>query len=50
MVANIRAAMGHDPGGRTLVIVGATHKPYFDAYLPMMHEVRLVPSAQVLGK
>ncbi len=49
-VANIRAALGRQPGQRALVIVGATHKPYFDAYLRLMHEVRLVPSAQVLGK
>jgi hypothetical protein len=50
MVANIRAATGHYPGKRALVIVGATHKPYFDAYLGMMHEIRLVPAATVLGK
>lgn len=50
MVANVRAALGHDLGGRGLVIVGATHKPYFDAYLGLMHEVRLVPSAEVIGK
>lgn len=50
MVANVRAAMGHYPGQRTLVIVGASHKPYFDGYLGLMHEVRVVPSAQVLGK
>ncbi|TMJ13307.1 MAG: hypothetical protein E6G94_12190 [Alphaproteobacteria bacterium] len=48
MVANIRAALGAQPGARALVIVGSTHKPYFDAYLAMMHEVRLVPAAQVL--
>ncbi|MBS0502206.1 MAG: hypothetical protein JSS55_00085 [Proteobacteria bacterium] len=50
MVANVRAAMGHYPGQRALVIVGASHKPYFDGYLRMMHEVRLVPARQVLGK
>lgn len=50
MVANIRAALGARPGGRALVIVGNTHKPYFDAYLAMMHEVRLVPSAQLLDR
>jgi hypothetical protein len=50
MVANIETAIGHRPGERALVIVGATHKPYFEAYLGMMHEVRLVPTAQVLGK
>ncbi|NNM76089.1 hypothetical protein HJG53_04095 [Sphingomonas sp. ID1715] len=49
-VANIRAALGRQPGARALVIVGATHKPYFDAYLRMMHEVRLVPSPQLLGR
>jgi hypothetical protein len=50
MVANIRAALGARPGGRARVIVGSTHKPYFDAYLPLMHEVRLVPTVQVLGQ
>lgn len=50
MVANVRAALGHDLGGRGLVVVGATHKPYFDAYLALMHELRLVPTAQVIGK
>lgn len=49
-VANIRAALGARPGGRALVVVGSTHKPYFDAYLGMMHEVRVVPVDQVLGK
>ena len=50
MVANIRSALGRQPGARALVIVGATHKPYFDAYLGMMHEVRLTPVSSVLGK
>lgn len=50
MVANVRAAMGHYPGQRALVIVGSSHKPYFDGYLKMMHEIRLVPTAHVLGK
>jgi hypothetical protein len=50
MVANIRTALGHRPGVRGLVIVGATHKPYFEAYLGMMHGIRLVPTAEVLGK
>lgn len=49
-VANVRAAMAHYPGGRALVLVGNTHKPYFDAYLQMMHEVRLVPSDRALGR
>lgn len=49
MVANIRQAIGHNPGARALVIVGTTHKPYFDAYLRMMHELRVVPTEQVIG-
>lgn len=50
MVSNIRTALGHNPGVRGLVVVGATHKPYFEAYLGMMHGIRLVPTEQVLGK
>jgi hypothetical protein len=50
MAANIRAALAARPGIRALVIVGSTHKPYFDAYFAMMHEIRLVPAAQVLGR
>jgi hypothetical protein len=42
MAANIRAAIGEHPGGRTLVIVGASHKWYLEAYLNQMHDVRIV--------
>lgn len=48
MVANIRQAMAARPGGRVLVIVGAGHKPWFDAYLAMMTDVRLVDAGTVL--
>lgn len=48
MVANIRAAMARQPGARTLAIVGASHKGYFEAYLNMMHDVRLVDAATLL--
>lgn len=48
MVANIRAAMVTRPGSRVLAIVGATHKPYFDAYLDMMQDVRVNDAAAVL--
>ncbi|HEY0594293.1 DUF5694 domain-containing protein [Sphingopyxis sp.] len=48
MVANIRAAMAVRPGARTLAIVGASHKGYFEAYLGMMHDVRLVDAEAVL--
>ncbi|WGM41172.1 DUF5694 domain-containing protein [Caulobacter sp. NIBR1757] len=48
MVANIRAAFGPRPGARVLSIVGASHKPYFEAYLDMVHEVRLADADAVL--
>lgn len=47
-VANIREAMAHTPGGRVLVIVGAAHKPWFDAYLSMMTDVEVVDASRVL--
>jgi hypothetical protein len=50
MVANIRQALGREPGARALVVVGNTHKPYFDAYLGMMHEVRVVPVQRLIGR
>jgi len=42
MAANIRAAAGAQPGGRALVIVGASHKWYLEAYLNQTHDVRIV--------
>lgn len=48
MAANIREVIGSMPGNRMLVIVGASHKPYLDAYLNQMHGVRIVPVDQVL--
>lgn len=48
MASNIRDAIGKMPGGRTLVIVGASHKWYLEAYLNQMHDVRLVSSDAVL--
>ncbi|MFD1788135.1 DUF5694 domain-containing protein [Sphingomonas floccifaciens] len=48
MAANIRDLMGVKPGMRTLVIVGASHKPYLDAYLDQMHDVRIVDVARLL--
>jgi hypothetical protein len=48
MVANIRHAFASKPDSRVLVIVGATHKGYFDAYLDMMQDVRLVDAEQFL--
>jgi pheromone shutdown protein TraB len=48
MASNIREAIGKRPGGRTLVIVGASHKGYLEAYLNQMHDVRIVSSGHVL--
>ena len=48
MAANIREAVGTRPGSRTLVIVGASHKGYLEAYLNQMHDVRIVNALQVL--
>jgi len=48
MAANIREAIGTHPGSRTLVIVGASHKWYLQAYLNQMHDVRIVDTAPLL--
>lgn len=48
MAANIRDVVGVTPGTRLLVIVGATHKGYLEAYLHQMHDVRLVDTAPLL--
>lgn len=48
MAANIRDLMATTPGMRTLVIVGASHKPYLDAYLDRMHDVRIADTVRML--
>ena len=48
MAANIRDVVGVMPGTRLLVIVGASHKGYLEAYLHQMHDVRLVDTAPLL--
>jgi len=48
MAGNIRDVLAARPGTRMLVIVGASHKGYLDAYLHQMHDVRLVDTAAVL--
>lgn len=49
MVANIRAAFGNRPGAKVLNIVGASHKAYYDAYLGLMSDVKLVDAQAVIG-
>lgn len=48
MVANLRAAFREHPGTRVLAVVGASHKPWFDALLGMMQGVEVVDAARVL--
>lgn len=48
MAANMRDVLGRYPGTRMLTIVGASHKPYYEAYLNMMHDVVLADPEAVL--
>lgn len=48
MASNIREAMSYRPGSRTLVIVGASHKGYLEAYLNQMHDVRVISTDAIL--
>ena len=48
MAANIRESAARAPGGKVLVIVGATHKLWLEAYLGMMSDVEIVSTDQVL--
>lgn len=48
MASNIREIFAERPGIRALVIVGVSHKPYFDAYLNEMHDMKIVPAESVL--
>jgi len=49
MAANLREAFGNRPGIRVLDIVGASHKPYLDAYLGQMHDVEVVDVQALLA-
>lgn len=42
MAGNVVEAAGNQPGARVLVIVGSSHKAYFEAYLDQMHDWELV--------
>lgn len=48
MVANIRETFRERPGARVLTIVGASHKPWFDAWLGQLQGVDIVDAAAVL--
>lgn len=49
MAANVREVSARHPGQRILVLVGSAHKPYLEAYLRMMSDVRIVPAADIFG-
>ncbi|QTD56507.1 DUF5694 domain-containing protein [Parasphingorhabdus cellanae] len=49
MVSNVVAAGATVPGGRVLSVVGASHKPYFEAYLDMMHDIELISTDTILN-
>ncbi|GAA4762947.1 DUF5694 domain-containing protein [Stakelama sediminis] len=48
IAANIRSVFSNRPGIRMLVIIGASHKPYLDAYLNEMHDMQIVSAEKVL--
>lgn len=50
MVANIREAFRDTPGARVLSIVGASHKPWFDAWLAQMQGVDVIDAARWLQR
>lgn len=49
MTANIHEAVAGRPGARVLVIVGASHKPYLEAYLDRLSAVEIVPMDDLLA-
>jgi hypothetical protein len=48
MVSNVVATFASHPGARVLNVVGASHKPYYDSYLNLIHDVTLVDAEAVL--
>jgi hypothetical protein len=48
MVANVRTAFADHPGARVLVVVGASHKPWFDSLLGQMQGVDIVDAQKIL--
>lgn len=48
MASNIREVMMARPGMRVLVVVGASHKAYLEAYLRQMHDVRIAGTDDLL--
>lgn len=49
MAANIREVSSQYPGQNIVVLVGSAHKPFLEAYLRPMADVRLVSAESVIG-
>jgi len=49
MARNIRVATAATPGGRFLVVVGASHKPFLEAYLGKLLDLELVSVDEALA-
>lgn len=49
MVSHIVAAGATQPSGRVLSVVGSSHKPYFESYLDLMHDIALVSTDTILN-
>jgi hypothetical protein len=43
IASNVRRLTARSPGGRTLVVIGASHKAFLDAHLAACMDVQLVP-------
>jgi pheromone shutdown protein TraB len=50
IAANIRTAAAEFNAKRALVIIGASHKPFLDAYLQAMMDVVVADAESVLGR
>lgn len=46
--AHIREVTARKPGGRVLVVIGSSHKPWLDHYLGMMMDLEVVDAEAVL--
>lgn len=49
IAGNLRKAMASERPSRVLVIIGASHRPFLEAYLGQMMDVEIVPPAEILG-
>jgi len=49
IAANIRRATAFAPGQRALVVLGASHRPFLEAYLSRLMDVDVVDPEEVLG-